>query len=268
MGFLGLCSEDALVTTLRDTFNANIIRMPEERIQPLSVIAVGRGKTSFAGSLGTLLRGDNALALSSTRSRVATLSGRQSQQVDLELGLQILSGFLNGFGLPSAAISPKFQGATKVAFSFSNVSRIAIDLGELGRALHGRRIDLNNPVAAIFVLDWECLIIDSTITSRDFTISIFTDEQRSFHLDIDGIQQIVGDASIGAEMIKRSERSITFRGQQDLAFAFTCRRVILTQQGEFNLIEPDTKNRVLNPANWKPEPLLLNNTPGMLSWDE
>src|SRR5436189_4508932 len=57
LGFLGLCSGDPVVDTLRDVFDANILRIPEERFQPLTVLAAHGETVSFRGALAPLIAG-------------------------------------------------------------------------------------------------------------------------------------------------------------------------------------------------------------------
>src|SRR4051794_40580878 len=117
MGFLTLC-QDNLVTTLRDVFHANIVRTPEARIQPLAVVASTKRQSDFRGALLPLLKGRQPIHVALQTSRMADVSGKHSRQVSLDLGLQVLEGFLKGFGLPAAGISAKFAGASSVSFVF------------------------------------------------------------------------------------------------------------------------------------------------------
>src|SRR5262245_25223330 len=126
MAFLKLC-DDKLVTTLRDVFNANIVRVPEERVRPLTVIASRDGRSDFRGALALLLKNGQPLSVQMQNSRVADVSGKRSRLISLDLGLQILEGFLKGFGVPSAGLATKFSGASAVSFTFKDVNRAYVD---------------------------------------------------------------------------------------------------------------------------------------------
>src|SRR2546423_1681464 len=102
MPFLDICRGDPLVDTLMGLFHANILRVPEERVRSLSVVASFEGKSSFRGTLAPLLKGNLPVDIPISISRMADLSGKSSRKVNLNLGVQILEGFLQGFSLPSA----------------------------------------------------------------------------------------------------------------------------------------------------------------------
>src|SRR4051794_29788685 len=169
MGLFGLCEpgrSDPLVDTLRDTFDANIVRVPEARIQPLRVLAARDGKTTYQGKLTELLKGtapDELTSAKPANDAMANVSGKKSSKVEVGLGLEILGGFLSGFGVPSAGIAAKFGGAKEVSFTFGSVSRRYVDPSFIGRALNGQAVDPDNPVGAIFFGDepWHLIVVDS-----------------------------------------------------------------------------------------------------------
>lgn len=230
---LALCSGDPLVDTLRDVFGANIVRVPETRVRPLAVVASDGRRASFrTTSIRNLLEGAPDLAVEPAASGMASLTGRRSRSIELGLGLRILDGFLRGFGIPSAGIEASLSGATEVAFSFGDVVRSYVDIGALGAALAGKRVDRVNPAAAIFFADDEerahaFLVIDSTIASSEFTLSVERAGEAAFRVDLPTIQQVVERADAGVEVRSESGREITFSGDRRLAFAFSCVRLDL-----------------------------------------
>ncbi len=267
MAFFKLC-DDKLVTTLRDVFNANIVRVPEERVRPLAVVASSNGRSDFRGALALLLKDGQPLTVQVQNSRVAAVSGKRSRQINLDLGLQILGGFLQGFGIPSAGLAAKFSGASTVSFTFQDVNRAYVDTNELGGALTGRTINQANPAASIFFGDdsWDFLAIDSVITSKDFAINIEQSNDNSFKLDVSGIQQIVSGANVGVTVSSATGTDLTFHGDKELTFAFSCVRLFLKPDGTISSLPPDLKPRTLG-LDDEPQPVLIHDTPGMLSWE-
>lgn len=133
--------------------------MPEERIKPLSVIATYNDKSSFRGALAPLISGEPSIELEEDEigtSRMPAVSGKRSRRVKLNLGIQILEGFLEGFGMSGCGISAKLEGVAEESFSFQNVVRRFIDIGWLGRMLTGRIVNKENPAAAIFFNEANC----------------------------------------------------------------------------------------------------------------
>lgn len=269
MPFFGLCRDDELVNTLRELFRANIVRIPEERLQPLRVIGQQGERLSYIGALEPLLKHGNELEqLEPNRSRVADVAGRQSRSVNFNLGLDILQGFLHGFGLPAASIATKFAGATKVSFAFQDVMRLYIDASMIGRALRRAQLDPISPAARAFLPPdpMTMLLIDSVITSKDFTISVTESESEQFDLDVSGIQQIVSGASTGVKVSTSSGRDITFKGNNGLTFAFSCQKIEFLLDGSISRLAPDPNARALSGEEEAASlsPVLIGDEPGML----
>ncbi|RMD72614.1 MAG: hypothetical protein D6823_14800, partial [Chloroflexi bacterium] len=146
---LHLCTDDPLVSLVHDLFGANPVRVPDARIRPLSVVVHRRGRSIFRGSLLPLLTDSSPLSVQPSVAQLIDISGRRSRRVSLDLGLNILRGFLYGFGLPMTELTTSIQGATAISFAFPTAMRIAYDVNALGWALAGRVIDRTNPAAAI-----------------------------------------------------------------------------------------------------------------------
>jgi hypothetical protein len=251
MSFLGLCSGDPVVDTLREVFGANIVRVPEERIKPLVVLGSHGKRTSFRGrTIGLLLKGTPSVDIPVSESTMSAVSGKRSNSVDIKFGLSVLSSVLEGFNLPATGIEEKFQGATEVSFSFSDVARQFIDKGELGLALKGCALDRLQPAAAIFFGEdpWDCLLIDSTIASSDFNIEVHKASSNDFKLDVGAIQAIVDKAGVGVKVSATSKSSVTFKGPKRLSFAFSCVRLFVNEGGRIQLLEEDSLKRQLQAA--------------------
>lgn len=276
MGCLGLCEGDPLVKTLSEVFGANIVRVPEERIRPLSVVTVCNNRLSFHGELAPLVKDLSAHERGTpglSTSRMADLSGKRSWKVNTDLGLAILDGFLRGFGVPSAGIREQFKGATQVCFSFKEVYRTYVDVGWLDGVLAGRAVDKSNPAAAIFLGESPCelLLIDSVITSSDFSISVDRTRDADFRLDVPAIQQIVAQTRAGVQVSSASNVELTFQGERPLAFS--CVRLHLDSKGCIVAMPPDLdtprvfgypRHKVL----YSPDRILLSDKPAPLEWDE
>ncbi|HET7790786.1 MAG TPA: hypothetical protein VFK78_08325 [Gemmatimonadales bacterium] len=245
MSVLGLCSDDPVVGTLRDVFGANILRVPEERYQPLAVLAAAGDRASFRGALGDLLQGAAPQFPPAARSQLPDLSGKKTKSVDLSLGLQVLAGFLTGLGAGSAGLDAKFQGVRQVSYSFRDVARSWVDLDALGKALEGRAVDRRNPAASIFFgkdAPYAFLVIDSVITSPDFTIVADRTSDPSFRFDVPGVQAALG-ASAGVTVSTTGGTDLTFKGVKRLAFAFSCVHFALGSGGKIGAILPDDEVR-------------------------
>jgi hypothetical protein len=207
---------------------------------------------------------------------MADLSGKRSRSVSISIGLEILGSFLAGFGIPSAGINTKFTGATEVAFSFSSVNRDWVDDNWLGLALVGRSLNLQTVAARLFTDQprWDLLVIDSVITSSQFTISVTKSNTDSFAIDVPGIQSIVTSAHVGVDVESADQRQVSFHGTEALTFAFTAVRLYVDSHGNIQSMPPGGDSVVLSaaPVDMVPtyglDHIRLSQDPAMVEWDE
>ncbi|MEI8307315.1 MAG: hypothetical protein WCF99_09640 [Chloroflexales bacterium] len=276
MSLLHLCRTDPLVALIYDLFSANMVRVPDSRIRPLSVIVHRAGQSSFRGSLLPLLSEARALGVRPATSELTDIAGRRSRRVTLDLGLHILRGFLKGLGLPSAELASKLGDAAYLSFAFPSVRRVAYDIGALGWALAGRSIDRQNPAAAILFgrSRYELLLIDSILTSSQISVVFSKEQGQRLNIDTSALSNTF--ASVGGQVNSSddSEVELTLTSPQDLTFAFTCVRLFFDLEGHITAMPPDNRLRTLGDGaesatqvRYSPDRVLLSNQPGLLSWD-
>ncbi|MEI7770291.1 MAG: hypothetical protein WCI67_09905 [Chloroflexales bacterium] len=276
MSQLQLCRTDPLVAVIYDLFSANMVRVPDSRIRPLSVVVHRDGRSSFRGSLLPLLTEARALGVRPATSELTDVAGRRSRRVTLDLGLHILRGFLKGFGLPSAEFASGLGSAAYLTFSFPAVRRVAYDVSALGWALAGRCIDRQNPAAAVVFGQsrYELLLIDSVLTSSQISVVFSSDQGQHLNVDTSALNQMF--ASVGAQVNTSGDNDVelTLKSAQDLTFAFTCVRLFLDLEGRITAMPPDNRLRTLGGddesaarVRYSPDRVLLSDRPGLLSWD-
>lgn len=277
MSSISLCREDPLVSLVHDLFGANIVRVPDARVRPLSVVVHRGGRSFFRGSLLPLLGDARPLGVQPTESLLTDISGRRSRRVSLDLGVHILRGFLKGFGLPTAELSSSIEGASYLSFAFPAVRRTALDVNALGWALAGRRIDRRNPAAAILFEQprYELLLIDSVLTSRQIAVVLSGAKGQRINVDLAALQQVVGDLGGRVGASAAGEIELSLESTAELTFAFSCVRLFFDREGLISAMPPDHSRRTLGPlqlaeaAVVRPalDRILLTPGPALLVWD-
>jgi len=276
---LGLCKRDPIVDTLRNVFHANIVAVPESRIQPLVIVAANRQATSFRGRILPLLKKPTTYVDPQIQtSAMPSISGTRTRQVSLDMGLEVLGNFLKGFGVPAIGLSAAFTGATKVSFSFDKVARLFVDVGELGEHVTGSVLERNNPSAEIFFKadnPFKCYILDSAITSEDFTFQVEQSTSTDFKLSLPTISEIVSKANAGVTVSGSSTLAVTFTGNRPLGFAFSCLLATFDAAGRIRTLEPGGDIPILESVRGDedtaiahtPDHVLLSRDPAMLAAD-
>src|ERR1700750_1322732 len=97
---LALC-EDPVVNMLHGRLKANILQVPEERYQPLAVLAAADDYARFIGAIHPLIHGHVPSLPPVALSPFAELSGTKTTSVKLSLGLKILERYLQPIGASS-----------------------------------------------------------------------------------------------------------------------------------------------------------------------
>ncbi len=274
MSLFKICDDDLLTKTLRDTFQAIPVRIPEERIKPLGAIAKLRKTDKWYGLITNLLNDTAKYPGEIIESKVANVSMNKSKQVDFDLGFDIMSGFLNGMGIDGSSLKAKFRGVKKVSFSFENVKRCWVDIGELGAFLKGKNFDIENPANKIFTnVDAICLVVDSTINSNNFRLNIEQRDEHDFNVDIPSIKDYLGSVKSNIKVDSNSEESISFAGDAYLAFAFSTISFHIDEDDSISFIPEEYKELSTRSVGnftrtiYTPNKVLLYSDAGMINFD-
>ena len=266
MELLKLCLEDPLVTTLTSIFPANIIRIPESRINPLVVFSRHKREYRLLGGVNDILKNEvKDIELYLEKSSLADLSGKKSSTINFELGFKILEGYLRSFGISSAGVKNHFKGVESISFSFKKVEREYINPFKIGKILSSQEFDTNN---AMFDSKVQLFLIDSIITSKDFSVSLEKVSSKSINLNIPAIQDYVGKINKEIKVEGTTGLEVTFKGEKSLPFAFTCLKINTGKRTQIKL-ERGIGNRAIsfNEKEKQMENIILFDTPHMINFE-
>ncbi|MBF0518953.1 MAG: hypothetical protein HQK92_04440 [Nitrospirae bacterium] len=296
MGFFGLCRQDEILDILRNTYKAEVLKIPEERVKPFCVIARKNNNFNFWGELSHLVNnGTQIRATNFESSLMAELSGKQSSKLKTSIGFQIIDSFLQGFGVPSPDIKSKINNVSLLSFSFKDVKRMYITPAKMGQILIKHEINVRNSASMIFFPphSYEFLVIDSIIICNNFSIHIKKSTDYKGKIDFGAIKEMLKCTDMHIEINKASDISITFKSNKYLTFSFTVVKFILETNGKISIILPDNKTikkidfstyrsysklstlnygRDISLADLEddficPQNVLITDEPGFISWD-
>jgi hypothetical protein len=283
MGLLSLCDGDPVVEYLRSTFGANIVRIPRASLRPLEVLAAHMGTTKTMGQLGDILVGTPRFALSPGdlhEEPAPPVLAQKTRSAAFDLGLDILGGLLQGFGMPKVGLGTAFAPKSAISFTFHDVRRVYVETNRLGRLLHDRIVDRANPATRLYFEEadpWRLLLIDSVLTSPGFTVTASRSRTESAHVDLPTLQQLVSDVSAKVHVSSSASSEVSFTGKEPLTFAFTCLEVRLDDNARIvGLAGYGQKTTILGlvrpaePSNVSPQltGVLLSDDPAMLDLNE
>jgi hypothetical protein len=225
MGFVPCAREDPFTRKVRDVYRANVVRAPRTGIAPLDVLAVGaRRRVEPRGRLATLFDGGAPDLPRPGSAEVAGLSGHRSATLDLELGVELTGTFLAAVGLPvpeAKVTASLWQGARKLSFEVRDVVERRVDIGALGAAIDGHRISRNAATEVFFGEPTaQMLVITRTLRSVRFAVHATSRGGQSFQVDVDGLAEVLGAASLDVGWSVEDDSTIAFRGKTPATFAF------------------------------------------------
>jgi len=273
--------DDPIFKALRQLFGATVLRVPDNRTKPLDVIAQRDGRGRWVGELENAF-GDTSASEGLKESvtppyRVADISGKRSSALDTDIGLSVLDGLLKGFHMPSAKVSAQFKNARKLSFKFDDVKRLQVDAFLLGKTLDGQQVRRVATTRLFFEEPrWDFLVLDSIVTSTDFSVKMEEAKEGAAGLDLGAIGKIVGDAKANVTMSSVSDVEVSFQGPEALTCAFTALRFYLDPDGTVSRADPEVGRVFLESASrlegadldYTPDRVILPAEPTFFNWED
>jgi hypothetical protein len=239
MAFRRCQHDDPFTSRVRELYRANVVRAPRAGIEPLDVLAMRDRHVEPRGKLAPFIVGRDATQLPmATNQAAVALSGLRSVSLDLSVGLSLTSTFLAALGLPIPGAKVKtslWDGVHSLSFEVRDVVEHSVDLGTLGQALRGKRVDRGSPASAVFFSDdsVRMLIITRTLTSGTFAVRSHRTDGQSADISVDAIADLVGAASATIKWQREADDAVTFHGDTPVTFAFAAVPCLLNPDDSF-----------------------------------
>jgi hypothetical protein len=233
--------EDPFVRRVREVYRANVLRSPRAGIRPLTTIARKGRHVELRGDLGRLLDGNEPRLPAAVSAPAADLSGSRSTDLDVGLGAQLTANFLDALGLPVPAANVEatlLRGSRAVSFEVRDVREHRVDVGALGDAVRGRRVDPAHPAArAVFFGDHpaDMLVISRILTSPSFVLRTTRSARAGATLELDAFHDQLGAGRAALTWSVESDGAVVFGGAQRATFAFAAIRCHLDGDGALAL---------------------------------
>ncbi len=238
MYIMRICKNN-ITDQIRDLFDANPLRIPEARIQPLCMLEVNNNKQKYLGEFKFLVKDGFKHMIDIKTAPVAQVSDVKTKKIDFKIGFDILGNFIKAFGLDPAAIGASVKGSDKMSFSFGNVIRKYIDTLELGQILVSN--DIKGDPDNIFIEEIsnkknvKLALITDVLTSPDFSLSTYSSSNTHAEINIPLIQEYLSNIDTNLTVEKVSENEVKFKGDTPLTYAFTCVEInIDPETGKFS----------------------------------
>jgi hypothetical protein len=214
---MAFCKDPSL--TYLNRYGYNVVRLPRQGLDPLDVLGknkslqrLGRLKSVWQTSRDEPRPGESRV--------VADMEGAKSDDLDLSIGLKILSGLLSALGA-AAPVDFAYKRARKIQFTFTNVVSQAVDPLEVGAYLGSGDLDRQNDVALHYFTDddAQAFVITEVLRSDAINLTAKSERGTSVSVDVPAIANAVG-AKVGVRAGGADQATITYTGREHLTFGF------------------------------------------------
>jgi hypothetical protein len=230
---MALCSDPSL--TFLKNIGYNVVRLPREGVEPLTVIGWSKDSAQILGTLPDLVTGDKGV-LPSPRSNAATnIKGQKSSSLKIGIGVSILNGMLAALGGGTLSAGINYTNARKISFIFDNVTSTLVDAIPVGSYLRDGDIDQTNPISLPFLTgSGRLLVIVDALKSNKISVQFESSNGVGASIDVPVISGAVG-GKLDIDSTRASEGILTFEGDKLLTFGFKCFQIQL-DKGELRMV--------------------------------
>lgn len=218
---MALC-KDPVTKELNDR-GYNLVKLPRAGIEPMDVLGREDDSMEKLGSIAEVWTSTAALPAVGAPTAVAGIAGEKSSDLDLGIGLKLLSNVLAGLGggisLPTLNLA--YKRAKKVQFKFTNVESTSITPFALGKFLAGGTLDMSNPFAAHYFGNDETqeYIIFDVLKSDSISVTAKGESGTEVEADVGALSGAL-NANVKAKAGSAGSTEITFQSTVKATFAF------------------------------------------------
>ncbi len=211
--------KDPSITVLNG-FGYNVVKLPRVGIEPLDVI--GKDQTNqLLGPLLAIWQSQASVPVPSGPNPAADINGQKSGKLDISFGLKVLANVLGAFGATVPSLNFAYAKASKVEFSYANVTSTSVTPFAVGDYLTKGQLNTASPVVKHYFMDPDCqafLIVD-VLKSNLVSVTATDDQGTTVGVDIPAIQGVVGaNVSVGAD--QANTNAVTYKGNVSVTFGF------------------------------------------------
>lgn len=222
---MGLCKDPAL--TYLNQYGYNVVRLPRSGIEPLDVLGRDRGMERL-GTMSEVWTSAKQVPNPGPPAPATAINGKQSEDLDLVVGLKILANALAGLGsaigLPTLNVT--YKRARSVQFKLSGITSVSVTPFAIGGYLAAGRLDASNPFVTHYFGSDETdeYIISEVLKSDSVSVTAKSETGAGLKLEIPALQQLLG-ANVSVASGSGSEGELVYSGKIPITFGFKCYQV-------------------------------------------
>jgi hypothetical protein len=229
------CS-DPYITYLKG-FGYNVVRLPKTDVRPGQLLTHNGKDLTRLGEMADVLASKTVPPPPVLVDRkAADLSGKQSGELSVGIGLSILGTIIGALGGSKLGLDLKYEKATSVVFEFQDVLEDRIELVKLDAFLAAADVNPGSAFVRDLLFADDAYVITSAIKSTKFTVESRSASSKGVEVSVPEIQQLVG-ANVKVSGSKEKTSKVTYEGALPLVFGFQAVRLDY-EEGRYTRFEP------------------------------
>lgn len=145
-------------------------------------------------------------------------SGKTVTKLEANATLSILSGLIGALGGGTLGLKGGLERASTVTFTYGQVTSVDVSPTSIEQALANLTVPPASSALGRLLRD-HLFVVNRVLRSREFSIQVQDSSGENIGIDVPVIQQAIG-ASVSVNISGSSDRTVTFKGERDVAFAF------------------------------------------------
>lgn len=219
------CKDPAL--TMLKSKGYNVVRLPKADVLPTQLLVRKGNRLQRLGDLTSVFIPDPQVPAPqfSADNPGPNISGTKSADLDIGVGLNILSGLIASLGGSTLALNTAYSRARSVQFEFTDTLENNAQMARLDQFLAAAQVSPFARAVSEMLESDDVFVITSTLKSNKINVRAKASDKTEVKLDVPVLQQAVGGnmkvAANGA-----SDTTVTYEGRVPLVFGFQAVRLI------------------------------------------
>jgi len=238
MAFDALCKKDPLREHIRNIYDAVPLRIPEARIEPLTLFVSESKNARYIGHFRDLVE-KQLLPIKVDSNPIPDITSKKSASTEWATAFNLLGPFITSMLSISeikinAKLKTSIEKSRNVQIGIAKSTRKSISPLRIAKLLDEMRpvippsFDWNEKSSRI-------LLVDSVLTSKELLIEFLGDNEANAAMNFE--QALLGEVS--KDFVIRTGAMLALKTKREVSFAFTCVEAEAGPNGTITKIKVD-----------------------------
>jgi hypothetical protein len=211
------CNDPALMYL--KAFGYNVVRLPRTTIQPLDIIGTDGDTSEWLGPISIVWTSERP-APTPREGASGSIQGKQTSSFKISVGLEILGGLLDQFGINIGGLKAGYSKAKQLQFKFDAPQIVTVEPLAAGSYLSAGELESDNPfVKRYFSPPRGSFLITEVLRSKSITVIALDKNDQDAAVDLPKIQAAVG-LKLEVQRMATKEGEVIYSGKEELTFGF------------------------------------------------